>query len=283
MSMLGKTVIVTGANSGIGLVTTRELARQGATVVMACRSQERGSRALAEIKRAVPEADVHLMLCDLSAPPSVRQFADSFKQQYDRLDVLVNNAGLYNVTRQVTADGLESTFAINHLGHFLLTNLLLDRLQASTPSRIINVSSGAHAMGRLDLDDLQNARGRYRGFQVYGESKLCNVLFTYELARRLQGTGVTANCLHPGFVNTNFGRNNGFLSHIIGSAVSLFALNVEEGAQTSIYLATSPEVEGVSGKYFVKSRPQSSSRASYDEALQRGLWEKSAALAGLSA
>lgn len=281
MSMQGRVCIVTGANSGVGLVTTRELARQGATVIMACRSQERGSQALAEIKRAFAGADVHLMRIDLSAPDSVRQFAAAFQEQYDRLDVLVNNAGLYNITRQVTADGLESTFAINHLGHFLLTNLLLERLKASAPSRIITVSSNAHAMGRLDLDDLQNARGHYRGFQVYGESKLCNVLFTYELARRLTGTGVTANCLHPGFVNTNFGRNNGFLSRIIGPAVSLFALNVEEGAQTSIYLATSPEVEDVSGKYFVKSQPQASSRASYDEALQRGLWEKSAALVGL--
>lgn len=280
--MQGKICIVTGANSGIGKVTATELARRGATVVMACRSQARGAAAAVEVRQESGSDKVSVLACDLSSSASVRQFAAAFRRQFDRLDVLVNNAGMYFYDRQVTAEGLEMTFAVNHLGHFLLTNLLLDLLKAGAPSRVVTVSSGAHTMGRLDLDDLQNAKGRFRGFSVYSESKLCNVLFTYELARQLAGTGVTANCLHPGFVRTNFGRNNGKLSTVVSYLVSPFALNVQAGAQTSIYLATAPEVAEVSGQYFVKSQPARSSAASYDTALQRGLWAKSLVLAGLS-
>lgn len=280
--MRGKICIVTGANSGIGKVTATELARRGATVVMACRSQARGAAAAVEVRQESGSDKVSVLACDLSSSASVRQFAAAFRRQFDRLDVLVNNAGMYFYDRQVTAEGLEMTFAVNHLGHFLLTNLLLDLLKAGAPSRVVTVSSGAHTMGRLDLDDLQNAKGRFRGFSVYSESKLCNVLFTYELARQLAGTGVTANCLHPGFVRTNFGRNNGKLSTVVSYLVSPFALNVQAGAQTSIYLATAPEVAEVSGQYFVKSQPARSSAASYDTALQRGLWAKSLVLAGLS-
>lgn len=281
--MQGKICIVTGANSGIGKVTATELARRGATVVMACRSQARGAAAAVEIRQESGSDKVSVLACDLSSSASVRQFAEAFRRQFDRLDVLVNNAGMYFYDRQKTAEGLEMTFAVNHLGHFLLTNLLLDLLKAGAPSRVVTVSSGAHTMGRLDLDDLQNAKGRFRGFSVYSESKLCNVLFTYELARQLAGTGVTANCLHPGFVRTNFGRNNGKLSTVVSYLVSPFALNVQAGAQTSIYLATAPEVAEVSGQYFVKSQPARSSAVSYDTALQRGLWAKSLVLAGLSA
>jgi NAD(P)-dependent dehydrogenase (short-subunit alcohol dehydrogenase family) len=273
----GQVIIVTGANSGIGKVTALELAKMGTTVVMVARSRERGTEALADIKAESGNDDVHLMLCDLSSQTSIRHFAQAFRDQFDRLDVLVNNAGAYYAKRQESVDGLEMTFALNHIGYFLLTKLLLDMLKESAPARIVNVSSGAQRVGKIDWDDLQRLQG-YSGFEVYGQTKLMNILFTYELARRLEGTGVTVNALHPGFVRTNFARNNyGLLGKIAMPLVQLFARSPEEGAQTSIYLASSPEVEGVTGEYFVDEEPARSAPISYDREAQQRLWEISEA------
>src|SRR5581483_7870588 len=204
-NMQGKVCIVTGANSGIGRITALELARLGAQVVMVCRDRARGEAALAEIKQATGNNQVELMLCDLSSQADIRRFADEFKATHARLDVLVNNAGVYQRKRATTVDGLEATFAVNHLGYFLLTNLLLDVLKQSAPSRIINVASGAHASGHINFDDLQGER-QYKGVRAYCHSKLANILFTLELARRLAGTGITANSLHPGAVATGIFR-----------------------------------------------------------------------------
>lgn len=274
--------MVTGANAGIGKITALELAKQGAQVVIVARSQARGAEAQAEIIAASGNGDVHLLQADLSSQAEIRKLAAQFKRDFTRLDVLVNNAGAFFNRRQLSVDGLEMTFALNHLGYFLLTHLLLDALQASAPARIINVSSDAHRGAKIDFDDLQAARG-YAGFRVYGISKLANVLFTYELARRLGGTAVTANALHPGFVATNFGRNNGFVvDKLFGLLGRFFAKSPEEGAETSIYLAASPEVAGVSGQYFVNKKAVKSSLASYDADAARRLWEISEELVGLA-
>lgn len=278
--MQGKVVMVTGATSGIGRVTALELARLGATVVLVGRSQARAETTAQEIRRATGNP-VDVLLADLSSLTQVCRLADDFKRRYDRLDVLVNNAGAYFTTRQESAEGYEMTLALNHLSPFLLTHRLLDVLQASAPARIVAVSSDAHRQVRIDFGDLQGRKG-YRGFRAYSRSKLMNVLFTYELARRLTGTGVTANALHPGFVASNFGRNNGDLAGVGMTVISrLFAISPEKGARTAIYLASSPEVEGVSGRYFVKNRAVRSSAASYDQAAARTLWEASEALVGL--
>jgi NAD(P)-dependent dehydrogenase (short-subunit alcohol dehydrogenase family) len=210
----------------------------------------------------------------------VRRGAEAFLARHKRLDVLVNNAGLLMDRRELSADGFEMTFAINHLAPFLLTNLLLDALRASAPSRVVTVASGAHTGAELNFDDLQATR-RYIGFQVYGASKLANILFTYELARRLEGSGVTANCLHPGFVGTNIGQNNGGAVALFMKVARPFIRTPEQGAQTSIYLASSPEVEGVTGKYFVNQKPRASSAQSYNREVQARLWTISEELTGL--
>lgn len=275
----GKVCLVTGANSGIGKVTATELARMGARVVMVCRDRRRGEAALAEIKQANGNEQIELMLCDLSSQADIRRFADEFKATHDRLDVLVNNAGVYMRKRTVTVDGIEATFAINHLGYFLLTNLLLDLLEQSAPSRIVSVSSDAHAHGHINFDDLQGVE-HYGGVKAYCHSKLANILFTRELARRLAGTRVTANCLHPGAVATGIFRS---LPKIIEAIIKLVTLSPEKGAQTSIYLASSPAVEQVTGKYFVKcAEARPSAEAQNDEIAQR-LWAESARLTGLGA
>ena len=273
--MNNKLIMITGANAGIGKVAALELAKQGHHIVMVCRSQERGRAAQAEIKAASGSEQVDLLIADLSVQADIRQLAAIFKQDYERLDVLVNNAGAIFDKRQETADGLELTFALNHMGYFLLTDLLLGMLKASTPARIINVSSDAHHRGSLNFDDLQHKKS-YSGFPVYSDSKLANVLFTYELARRLEGSGVTTNALHPGFVNTNFGNTMSSIpAFFIGIISRLFAISPEKGAETIIYLASSPEVEGVTGKYFVKNKATRSSKESYDEAVAKQLWEVS--------
>jgi NAD(P)-dependent dehydrogenase (short-subunit alcohol dehydrogenase family) len=279
--MNGKICLVTGATAGIGKVTARELARQGATVIVVGRNREKSEATVSEIKQQTGNPNVEFMLADLSVQKAVHQLAEQFKRQYQRLHVLVNNAGAIFLRRQESADGIEMSFALNHLNYFLLTNLLWDTLKASAPARIINVSSRAHQrVAGLNFDDLQNRKG-YAGQQVYGQSKLANVLFTYELARRLEGTSVTANTLHPGFVATNFATNNGWLARLARPFLDLFALSAEEGARTMIYLATSPEVESVTGKYFVKEKAVPSSPASYDEAAARRLWEISTKMTGL--
>jgi retinol dehydrogenase 12 len=282
MDIEGKVCLVTGANAGIGRVTALELARQGAQVVMVCRSQERGEAAQAAIKQAAGNESVDLILADLSSQAEVRRAAAEFQARYGRLHVLVNNAGAFFNQRLESADGLEMTFALNHLGYFFLTNLLLPQIRAASPSRIINVSSDAYKGGRLNFDDLQSER-RYRGFQAYSASKLANILFTLELASRVQGTGIAANVLHPGFVASNFGLNNG---GVVGFGMKvtqrLFAISEEAGAETTLYLATSPEVAGITGKYFVKKKAVALSGQAQDMAAARQLWQMSEQLTGLA-
>jgi len=280
--MQGKVCIVTGANSGIGKATSLGLAQMGATVVMVCRDRTKGEEAQNEIKTKSGNDAVDLLLAELSSQESIRQLVENFQQHYKQLDVLINNAGGVNLSRRETLDGLEMTFALNYLAPFLLTNLLLDKLKASAPARIVNVSSESHESGYIKMDDLQLEK-KYRLMRAYGQSKLALVLFTYELARRLQGTGVTANCLHPGFVATNIGQSGvGRVGRSIVKLIfSSLGISPEEGAKTSIYLASSPDIEGVTGKYFVKSIPVRSAPISYDESLQRQLWEESAKLVNL--
>ncbi len=279
-TMNGKICLVTGATSGIGKVTARALAARGATVIVVGRNPDKSAATVAQIRQQTGNSAVEFMLADLSSLQQVRQLAEEFKKRYQHLHVLVNNAGAIYFSRQETVDGFELTFALNHLNYFLLTNLLLDTLKASAPSRIVNVSSAVHASGTINFDDLQ-ARNKYSGMSIYGQSKLANVLFTYELARRLAGTGVTANAVHPGMVATNFAANNGLLGRLARPVMNLMSISEEEGADTIIYLATSPEVEGVTGKYFVKRRAVPSSQESYDEAEARRLWQVSEELVGL--
>jgi NAD(P)-dependent dehydrogenase (short-subunit alcohol dehydrogenase family) len=278
--MIDKVCIVTGATSGIGRVTALELARMGATVVLMARDAARGEAARAAIAEQSGSDAVELIVADFASLADVRRAAEEFLARHSRLHVLVNNAGLYMGKRELSADGYELTFAVNHLAPFLLTNLLLDALKAAAPARVITVSSGAHTGAEIDFDDLQSSR-RFSGFQTYGASKLANILFTYELARRLEGSGVTANCLHPGFVGTNFGQGGGGPVALLLRAARPFILTPEQGAQTSIYLAASPEVEGITGKYFVDRRPRTSSAQSYSREAQARLWTISEELAGL--
>ncbi len=282
--LTGRTALVTGASLGIGKETAAALAGMGARVVMVARDPGRGQAALADVKRQSGRDDVDLMLADLSSLEQIRRLAPEFRSKYDRLHILVNNAGAHNYDRQVTVDGYEMTFAVNHLAHFLLTKLLLDVIEASAPARIVNVSSGAHVGGHVNFEDLNGERG-YSGMRAYGQSKLANVLFTYELARRLEGRGVTANALHPGVVRTGFGRNN---AGVVGTLFTMaqivgrpFYITPEQGAQTSIYLAASPEVEGVTGKYFYRCREKQSNAESYDNDVARRLWEVSEQMIGL--
>jgi NAD(P)-dependent dehydrogenase (short-subunit alcohol dehydrogenase family) len=279
-NMAGRVCIVTGATRGIGRATTKELARLGATVVLIARRPMDGEKVAKEIasKASVPPT---VVAADLSSQASIRAAAAELTRRYSQLHVLINNAGVIPARREVTVDGLEMQFAVNHLAYFLLTNLLLSELRAGAPSRIINVSSGAHAHAALDFDDLQSERG-YQPKPVYSRSKLANILFTYELSRRLQGTGVTANCLSPGVVATGMLADYLGLPRTGGASVSTFGASPERGAETSVYLATSPEVAGVSGKYFEGKRAIRSSRESYDEAAARRLWEVSERLTGLA-
>ena len=281
-SMQGKICMVTGANSGIGKATALALAQMGATVVMVCRDRARGEEARSEITTKSRNNAVDLLQADLSSQQSIRQLVENFQHHYTHLHVLINNAGAtFPGRRRETVDGLEMTFAVNYLAPFLLTNLLLDTLKASAPARIVNVSSAAHTSGSIQMDDLQ-AEKLYRPMRTYPQSKLAVVLFTYELARRLQGTGVTANCLHPGFVATHIGQSDvGPAVRLLVKLIANFGTSPEKGAKTSIYLASSPKVEGVTGKYFVKSIPRRSAAISYDESLQRQLWEQSAKLVNL--
>lgn len=281
--MRGKTVLVTGANTGIGLETAAELAGMGADVIITARDPAKGSAAVNEVRRRHPDASVEAMELDLSRFEDVRAFAKAFKERHDRLDVLINNAGLMLGERSVTLDGNETTVQVNHLGPFLLTHLLLDLLKTSAPSRIVNVASTAHRGGRLDFNDFQSERS-YAGMRVYGTTKLCNILFTRELARRLKGTGVTVNCLHPGTVRTGFGQDGdakGFMR--IGLALGRpFFLSPAGGAKTSVYLASSPDVEGQTGGYYTRSRPSRPSASARDDEAARRLWEVSEQLVGLS-
>jgi retinol dehydrogenase-12 len=271
--MDGKIVLVTGATNGIGKVAALELAKKGAVVTIVGRNAGKTAATAAEISKVSGNPTVEFLLADLSVMAQVRRLAGEFRQNHDRLDVLVNNAGAYFTQRQLSADGYEMTFALNHLSYFLLTDLLLDLLKASASARIVNVSSGAHNLGPLDFNDLMTEDYGMAGFKAYGRSKLANVMFTYELARRLEGSGVTVNALHPGGVNTGFGKNNAGLVQLAMKIFGRFSLTPEQGAQTTIYLASAPEVAGITGKYFDKCKAVPSSEASYDQAAQRKLWE----------
>ena len=278
--MEGKVCLVTGANSGIGYATAAGLAKQGATLVMVCRDQKRGEKARARIIKDTGNNEVTLLLADLSVQQSIRDLAAEFLDRFDRLDVLINNAGLMARTRRVTADGLEMQFAVNHLAYFTLTNLLVDLLRQSAPSRIINIASTAHSRGTIDFDDLQNEKD-YNGWQAYANSKLANIIFTYELARRLEGSGVTANCVHPGVIRTGLMRNVSMALHALWSLLRAFFKEADEGADTPLYLATSPEVANVTGKYFRYRKPTGTSAESNDLGIQRRLWEASENLSGI--
>ncbi len=277
-SMAGRVCMITGANGGIGKETALALAEMGATVVIVARDSEKGRVALTDIRQRSGNDKVELMVADLASLDAVRRLASEFREKNQQLHVLVNNAGALNAQLSLTKDGFETTFGVNHLAHFLLTNLLLDLLKASAPARIINVSSSAHTRGTIDFDGLHGER-KYAGIAAYGQSKLANVLFTYELARRLDGAGVTANCLHPGVIRTGFGRNNGgaigAFFRVFHTVARPFLLTPEQGAQTSIYLASSPDVEGVTGKYFAKSKQTKSSDLSYDTDVAQRLWQAS--------
>jgi NAD(P)-dependent dehydrogenase (short-subunit alcohol dehydrogenase family) len=277
-SMSGRTVVVTGGNSGVGKATATALASRGARTVITARSRSRGEEALADIRRASGSDRVDLVVFDLADLASVRDGAASLLEDYDQIHVLVNNAGLVLTQRTETTDGYEATFAINHLGPFYLTELLTDRLIASAPARVVNVASTAHRSARrgVGFDDLQS-RQHYRGMQVYGRSKLANMLFTTELARRMSGRGVTANSLHPGTVATGYARDGdatGFLAFGV-KVIKPFILTPEQGARTSVYLASSPEVAEVTGEYFIKCRPRTPSAAARDEKAAARLWSVS--------
>jgi NAD(P)-dependent dehydrogenase (short-subunit alcohol dehydrogenase family) len=280
--MSGKTVIVTGGNSGIGLETAAALVGAGADVVLTARDQAKGQAAVDRIRDRSPRGTVELCTFDLASFDSVRSGAAELLERCSRIDVLVNNAGLMLGDRRETVNGLETTFQVNHLGPFLLTVLLLDRLRESAPARIVNVASTAHQSARSGLDwgDLQSSQG-YSGMAVYGRSKLANIYFTVELARRLQGTGVTANALHPGTIRSGFGGEAKGAFRIGLKIAQPFMAGPARGAQTSVYLASSPEVDGVSGRYFNRRRARTPSKVARDEAAARRLWDESERLVGL--
>ena len=282
MTMQGRICLITGGTNGIGKSTARELARMGATVVIVGRSAQKTRQVVEEIRLATGNKNVDSLLADLSSQQKVRSLASDFKSKYSQLHVLLNNAGGTFMTRQQSVDGIEMTFALNHLAYFLLTNLLLDTIMASTPARIINVSSDAHSGGKIDFDNLQGERS-YSSFGPYGNSKLANILFTTELARRLEGTGVTVNALHPGLTSTGFGKNNpGFLMKIMGAVIPLIARSPEKGAETSIYLASSPEVQSITGKYFVDCKVTQPAALAVDRTVARRLWDVSAEMVHLA-
>jgi retinol dehydrogenase 12 len=277
--MNGKVCVVTGASSGIGKATSLALAGFGADVIGVCRDKARGEAALAEVAAVAEAGPPRLEIADLSSMQEVRDLAGRLAR-LDRLDVLINNAGLVLGDRRISADGFEYTFALNHLAPFLLTNLLREKLVASAPARVITVSSAAHRSARLDLADLQLER-HYSGWRAYSNSKLDNILFTTELASRLTGTGVTANCLHPGTVNTGFGRDGSRLLRFGLDLGRRFLTTADQAAGTVVYLASSPDVEDATGGYYVKRKLRTPSRAARNEATARRLWEISAELTGL--
>ena len=278
--MNGKVCVITGASSGIGKAASLALARLGADVILVCRDKARGEAALAEVGAVAPASIRQLELADLSSLRDVRELAGRLSR-LDRLDGLINNAGLVLASRRVSADGFEYTFALNHLAPFLLTGLLREKLAASAPARVVTVSSAAHRAARLDLADLQ-LTGHFNGWRAYANSKLANILFTRELASRLAGTGVTANCVHPGTVNTRFGRDGSSMLRFGLGIGRRFLLSAAQGADTVVYLASSPDVAGATGGYYIKRRLRAPSGAARDPETARRLWAISAELTGLA-
>ncbi|HBE29591.1 MAG TPA: short-chain dehydrogenase [Ktedonobacter sp.] len=278
----GKICFVTGSTSGIGKVTARELADRGATVVLVSRNRAKGEAMQAEIKQATGNQHVDLLVADLSLLEDVRRLAAEFQQTHRHLHLLVNNAGCAYPRRTLTSEGLEATLAVNYLAPFLLTELLLDTLKASAPARIVNVSSAQHTNASIEFDNLQSEK-KYANLRSYNQAKLALLLWTYELARRLEGTGVTVNALHPGITATNFPSGMTGAAAWVMRLSKPFLLTPEKGAQTTLYLATSPNVEGVTGKYFVKSQETKSSNGSYDQTVGSRLWEVTEQLVARSA
>jgi NAD(P)-dependent dehydrogenase (short-subunit alcohol dehydrogenase family) len=274
-----KTILVTGASSGIGEATAARLAAMGAHVVMVSRDRTRGERARDRIRAAHAPASLDLLVADLSTIHAIRGLSEAFKSKYDRLDVLINNAAVMTSTRRVTRDGFEMQLFVNHLAYFLLTGMVLDALRKSAQGRIVSVSSTAHSRGLVDFDDLQMAQ-HYRSYQQYANTKLMNIVFTYALARRLEGTPLTANCLHPGVIRTGLMRGVSPVIHLLWQSLGRFFKQPSEGAETPVYLAMSDEVDQVSGKYFRYCRPFGTSQASYDQGLQDRLWQESERLTG---
>jgi NAD(P)-dependent dehydrogenase (short-subunit alcohol dehydrogenase family) len=280
--MQNKTVVVTGGTSGIGEVAAVNLAGQGARIVLVARDQARADATLAKLKAANPSAPHAVHLADLSVIADMKRVAAAIATAEPKIDVLINNAGAVFLSRKVSADGLEMTFAVNHMAYFVVTNILLPNLKATPGARIVSTASDAHKSGKLDFDDLQSAKS-YSSFRVYGTSKLCNILFTRELARRLEGSGVTANCLHPGFVGTRFGQNNANNIFMKGLArvIMSFGLSPEDGAKTIIHLASSPDVATISGEYFYKCKVEVATNQAMDDDSARRLWDVSAQIAGV--
>ncbi|MGZ3602491.1 MAG: SDR family oxidoreductase [Ktedonobacterales bacterium] len=281
-NMRGKVCLVTGATTGIGKEIALGLAQRGATVAIVGRDPRKCEAAVTELRTRSGHTSIEALVADLSSQAEVRRLAAEVMQRYPQLHVLINNAGAIFTSRQQTVDSLEMTFALNHLAPFLLTNLLLDTLKASGPARIITTSSMAHQGARINFDDLQSER-RYRAFGAYGQSKLANILFTRELARRLTGTRLTANCFHPGVVASNFGRSNGGIAGGMFILGRPFFITPEKGAETGIYLATSPDVASISGQYFARKHVARTSAAANDGAVARRLWDVSADLVHLPA
>lgn len=278
--MSGRVCLVTGATAGIGFETAKGLAAQGAAIVGVGRNREKCQQIAARIRQATGNPAVEFVQADLSSQAEVRRLAGDIKRNQSRLDVLVNNVGAFFMSRRLSADGIEMTWALNYLGVCLLTELLLDTLKASAPSRIVNVSSAMHSSARLNFDDLQGTR-KYSGMKAYGQSKLGLLIYTYDLARRLAGTTVTVNAVHPGFVASDMYRSSGGFIKLLGPVIRLMAISSEAGAETSIHVAASPEVAGMTGKYFVKKRPVPSAPASHDTAATARLMVLTAAMVGL--
>jgi NAD(P)-dependent dehydrogenase (short-subunit alcohol dehydrogenase family) len=275
-----KVVVITGATSGVGRAAAIELARQGATLLLVARHRGRAEAAEREIRKLSGSIAMSTFFADLSSMSEIRRVAGEILNHTPRIDVLLNNAGVVQRSRVMTVDGFETTFATNHLAYYLLTRLLLGRLQQSQPARIVNVASEAHRWCSLDFDDLQNER-RYRTLATYGKSKLANLMFTYELARRLENSGVTVNALHPGWVATHLGLDDGLLSRAVSAVSNICARTPERGADTAVWLASSPEVRAITGKYFLDRHEIQSNAASRDHEAQRRLWEMSAQMVGL--
>jgi NAD(P)-dependent dehydrogenase (short-subunit alcohol dehydrogenase family) len=277
----GRVVVLTGGTSGIGRAAARALAGEATTLVLVARDAARARETLGEIRAAKPDARVECFTADLAVQRSIRDVAGAILARFPRIDVLVNNAGVVNLRRATTPDGIEAVLAVNHLAYFMLTVLLMDALRCAPAARVVSVASEAHRMGRLDLDDLGYARRRYRALQVYGQSKLLNLLFTYALARRLTGTPITVNCLHPGAVATRLGQQNGRIATFLTKLLRPFFRTPEEGADTLVYLANSPDVAGKSGGYYANRKSIRSTALTYDESVQERLWVLSEELTGV--